>query len=91
MTLGGGGPGGGLGGGPGLSGDDAGAALVAEAVALLRRALDDAAAAAADAGRAHAVDWESRAADRFRCALGESLGRLRADVAALAAAAGAPW
>jgi hypothetical protein len=97
MTLGDGGLGdGGLGDGgagarlgPGRG--DAGAALVTEAVVLLRRALDDAAEARADAARAHAVDWRSTAADRFRCALEESLGRLRDDVAALAVATGAPW
>ncbi|MFP3713808.1 hypothetical protein [Puerhibacterium sp. TATVAM-FAB25] len=77
--------------GGGGSGGEAGATLVADAVGLLRRALDDAAAARADAGRAHAVDWESTAADRFRRALEESLGRLRDDVAALAVATGAPW
>lgn len=90
-VLGGGGAWPGPGFGPGVGLADAGAALVAEAVGLLRRALDDGTAAAVDARRAHAVDWDSTAADRFRQALEESLGRLGDDVAALAAATGTPW
>ncbi len=71
---------------------DAGAAQVAEAVGLLRRALDDAVAASSDARLAHAVGWEATAADRFRESLGAMLAGLRGDVAELAVAAtGTPW
>jgi hypothetical protein len=90
MTLDGGGPRSGAGDVCTAAGD-AGTALVAEAVGLLRRALDGAAGAAADARLAHAVDWGSTAAGRFRQSLEASLVRLHDDVARLAVAAGTTW